>query len=321
MRTVAVLVLVAAGLAAPHVPAQSPWLPDGALTAPDAAQDDGFGAALALSGDVVLVGVPADDDQGFDSGAAWVWRRVGGRWTAEQELLPSDGFTSGHFGSAVDLEGDRAVVASPTRDRVYVFERAAGVWTERAILQASDGASGDDFGASVSLSGDRLLVGAPRHTDLGALSGAAYVFRSVSGTWQEEQELLASNGSFNDRFGEAVALDGDRALVGAPRAGDDLRGAVYAFERGRTGWSEVQTLFPAEGGALDVFGTAVALDGERALVGAPREDAPVLDSPTEPESELESLLGPKVRTPVGIPKDYRPLDASLFGTYSLFKTF
>lgn len=29
------------------------------------------------------------------------------------------------------------------------------------------------------------------------------------------------------------------------------------------------------------------------------------------ETEIESLLGPNVRTPVGIPKDYRPLDASL----------
>ena len=92
--------------------------------------------------------------------------------------------------------------------------------------------------------------------------------------WVEQQKLLAGDGAAADSFGSAVAISGDTALVGA--ASDDHlgvdAGSAYVFVRGATGWTLQQKLTPADGAAGDLFGCAVALSGNTALVGAYGDD-------------------------------------------------
>ena len=57
----------------------------------DGAADDWFGYAVSVSGDVALVGAVEDDDNGVDSGSAYVFRWNGSNWVQEQKLLASDG--------------------------------------------------------------------------------------------------------------------------------------------------------------------------------------------------------------------------------------
>lgn len=42
------------------------------ITAPDAEQDDNFGCALAVDGDVLVIGSRGDDDKGVNAGAAYL---------------------------------------------------------------------------------------------------------------------------------------------------------------------------------------------------------------------------------------------------------
>jgi uncharacterized repeat protein (TIGR01451 family) len=72
-----------------------------------------------------------------------------------------------------------------------------------------------------------------------------------------------------------VAIDGDTAVVGAPDAtvgGNNSAGAVYVFVRAGTTWTEQQKIAPADGAALDLFGSAVSLSTDTAVVGAPGDD-------------------------------------------------
>jgi len=79
-------------------------------------------------------------------------------------------------------------------------------------MAASDAAAGDWFGSSVSLSGDYAVIGSQK--DGG--KGSAYLFRrAADGTWTETQKFSAVDGSADDRFGSAVAVSGDIAVVGA----------------------------------------------------------------------------------------------------------
>jgi hypothetical protein len=92
----------------------------------------------------------------------------------------------------------------------------------------------DGFGTAVSISGDVALVGAPNNTNAnGTGAGAAYVYRRIGGIWSEEVKLIASDGATGDHFGNAVAIDGDLALVGAYAgpfgAGSSNIGCVYAY--------------------------------------------------------------------------------------------
>lgn len=75
----------------------------------------------------------------------------------------------------------------------------------------------------------------------------------------------------NARFGAAVDLDGNRAIVGAPDE-DGGKGAVYIHEFDGSSWSAGLRLQPSDGVALDHFGSAVAIAGDWALVGVPDDD-------------------------------------------------
>jgi len=140
---------------------------------------------------------------------------------------------------------------------------------QQAELTAPDGAANDLFGDSVALSGDTALVGAPGKTAGGhAEAGAVYVFTRLGKSWSQQAELTAPDGAASDYFGWSVALSGDTALVGAVGttvSGQYGAGAVYVFTRSGMSWSEQAELTAADS---DSFGSAVALDGNTALVGA-----------------------------------------------------
>ncbi|QDU82964.1 hypothetical protein Pla163_00590 [Planctomycetes bacterium Pla163] len=130
------------------------------------------------------------------------------------------------------------------------------------------------FGHALDGAGDRALVGAIGDGELGTDAGAAHVFeRSGAGaTWLEAGKLLASDGEAGDEFGYDVALEGDRALVGAhgwDGAGVVDAGAAYVFERQADGvWLEMARLESPVPAPFAHLGWSVDLEGDRALVGA-----------------------------------------------------
>jgi hypothetical protein len=137
----------------------------------------------------------------------------------------------------------------------------------------------DNFGYSVSMSGNYAIIGAPFKTGPGAevKAGAAYIYeRDGAGTWLEKPVLRASNLTADDRFGSAVAISGDYAIVGAPlqdASGGTNRGAAYIFERNLSGsWNQTPVLYASDQQDQDQFGCSVALSGTFAIVGAYRED-------------------------------------------------
>ena len=208
------------------------------LTASDAAADDLFGVSVSVSGARAIVGAIRDDDNGSNSGAAYVFERGSeGTW-AQTKLTASDGAENDAFGQGVSVSGDIAVVGAVgdsdngTRaGAAYVFERSSGgTWLEVSKLAASDAADRDTFGQSVSVSGNRIIVGAETNGDNGAVSGSAYMFeRNSDGTWSETAKILAADGAAGDTFGNSVAISGGTAFIGA--VGDDNgRGSAYVYE-------------------------------------------------------------------------------------------
>jgi hypothetical protein len=125
-----------------------------------------------------------------------------------------------------------------------------------------------DFGYAVAADVDTALVGAP--VENGGV-GAAYVYVRSGATWSQQARLVASNGTSSDDFGNAVALRGNTALVGAFGRGNGA-GAVYVFTRSGSSWSETQVLTPSDAAVQQRFGSSLALSpsGSEVLVGAPR---------------------------------------------------
>ncbi len=258
------------------------------LVASDAAQLDRFGEAVAIDGNTALVGAWADDDQGDDSGAVYVFTKdAAGVWTEQQKILASDGGPDHRFGHDVVIEGDTAVIGRNSWTfegtqvgTAYVFTRdGSGVWTESQKLTAYDQAPGDEFGEHVALSGNTLLVSAAWDDDGGSGTGSVYVFTNDgTGGWSFQQKLHASNASDYDMFGSAVAIDGDTAVISADGydASPELSfaGMVYVFTRDGSGvWSEVQSFTAPQASLGDgPFGQVVAVNNETMLVGNDFDD-------------------------------------------------
>ncbi len=262
------------------------------LTASDAAAGDEFGISVAGSGDVTVVGARFDDDNGIDSGSAYVFRWNGSAWLQEAKLSASDGSPGDQFGFSVSISGDVAVIGAFLDDdggtdsgSAYMFRWNGSRWVQEAKLTASDGAADDFFGLSVAVSGELAVVGAVWDEDacLGNPNsnpncnpGSAYVFERPAGGWvdmTETAKLTASDGTAGEEFGFSVAVYGEVAVVGA-RLDDDngmFSGSAYVFQKPRGGWvdmTETAKLTASDGAAIDVFGSSVGLSGDMAVVGA-----------------------------------------------------
>lgn len=251
------------------------------LVADDGQQSDQLGLAVAVDGDTAIVGAPLEDANGTSAGAAYVFvRDARGDWTQQEKLVASDMASEIAFGSAVALDGDTAIVGAPGyingTGAAYVFTRAGDTWSAQMTLTAGDGAVGDRFASAVALDGDTAVIGAPGAKVEGAIgAGAAYVFGRVDVAWSPGEKLIADERSAGDRFGTAVALDGDTAVIGAPEVDNFLAsgvGAAYVFARAGGAWGPQATLTADDGGFLDRFGTSVALAGDTAVIGAPEVD-------------------------------------------------
>lgn len=265
------------------------WAQAAVLIAPDGAQLDQLGFAVALDGDVLVAGAPGDSEGTSitDIGAAYVFERGPGGWVQAAKLTASDALSgpiiwAADLGWSVTVSGATAVVGapgdSPTYPQVtlsesgsaYVFERTPTGWVETAKLFASDGDGAEQFGIGVSLDGDTLAVGA-FHEKVGAdRTGAVYVFDRTPAGWVESTKLVPQGAADGDEFGQVLDLEGDTLLVAADNsdAAAEGGGAVYVYERTPGGWVESALLTAGDATANDHFGRSVALSGNRALIGA-----------------------------------------------------
>jgi hypothetical protein len=240
------------------------WSQQAYLKASNTGSGDEFGSSIALSGDTLAVGAPAEDSARGG---------VNGDATAQAD------------NSAVDSGA------------VYVFRRSNGAWTQEAYVKASNPGRLDDFGYSVALSGGTLAVGAPLESssaagvngdaaaqadDSAAFAGAVYVFSRAGNTWSQEAYLKASNTDGNDRFGYSLALSNDALAVGArgesssstevngDQSNNDAfwSGAAYVFTRSGGGWTQHAYVKASNTGANDEFGSCIAMSGDVLAISA-----------------------------------------------------
>jgi FG-GAP repeat len=249
-----------------------------------------FGWSVAISGDTILVGAYNESPDG----AAYVFERDGaGGWMQTARLTPDDGW-AWYFGWSVAIDGDTVVIGARNdfergqyAGAAYVFERdGSGTWTQTAKLFSADISNWDGFGWAVAIHNGVIMVGAElvNHPPPANFAvGSVYVFeRRESGDWAQTQQLWPPNPEQSDFFGNAIAMDGDLAVIGAQNYSGTFfgYGAAFVYHREATGqWRLLDTLMADDRADGDQFGYSVALSGKLAVVGAPfRDEAGTDDS-------------------------------------------
>jgi hypothetical protein len=195
----------------------------------------GFGTSVAIDGDTAVFGAPFENSSGFG------------------------------------VDGNETSTGSANAGAAYVAIRGAdGKWARQAYLKAGDAAHVDDeFGRSVAVDGDTVAVGAP---GFDAHAGAVHLFTRAGSTWSYQATLTEPLPDQGNRFGEHVALQGDRLIVAAP-ASDAIKylgGAAYSYTRSGTTWKadDKHPVPPSEDlFSYGLYGSRLALSGDRVAVG------------------------------------------------------
>ena len=236
------------------------WSQQAYVKASNTGQSDDFGFALTLSGNSLVVGADLEDS------------------------------------AALGVNGNQLSNDAANAGAVYVFTRSGSTWTQQAYLKASNTEADDQFGSAVAMSGQTLVVGAVKEDSKAtgfngtqtdntmAESGAVYILVRSGSTWTQQGYLKASNTGQGDGFGFAVALSGNTLVVGAQ--GEDSNatgingannnnatssGASYVFTRSGILWVQQAYVKASNTDSQDLFGWAVAVDGESLLVAAQNE--------------------------------------------------
>lgn len=193
-------------------------------------------SSLSVCGGIAAVGAPgfAIVGLGADTGVVFLIDVKTG--TMLPTLMAGDADAGKRFGTGVALSGDRLLVGSEEDNAngfrsgsVYVFDVPSG--GELRKLLPADGATNHYFGSSVALEGNLALIGAEAGVVNGQATGTAYLFDADSG--RELSKIEPPSARVSDFIGNAVALCGNNALIGASSDGQlgVASGAAYLVRR------------------------------------------------------------------------------------------
>ena len=215
-------------------------------------------------------------DRRIDGAGGWARcgvrvREQGDGWRQIAGLTATGEATGDSLGTSVAIDGDIALVgaggADSGRGAVYVFRAdGSGAWTQTARIAAPGGTVPDDrYAEVVALHGGTAVVAAAR-ADSGR--GAVYLYRGDG--WSQVDRIAPDSLTANARFGSAIAVGEDVALIGAPGY-QGFRGAVYGYSPSDAGWTLAGRV-PFEGTPQERFGSAISISGLEAWVSAPGAD-------------------------------------------------
>ncbi len=198
------------------------WTESAILRASNADVNDGFGTSVALFGDTALFGAPNEDGPAnnvADSGAAYVFNRMGNSWAESTILRASNPSPHARFGASIAFSHNHAVVGAPgdggpagflsDSGAAHAFLRMGNAWFGQGILRSYNFGNEDEFGIAVGVDGTITIIGSTSEDNsatgiqMGSTvpssepgtandSGAAYVFQLPAGPFPTDLILAGS---------------------------------------------------------------------------------------------------------------------------------
>ncbi len=232
------------------------------VSAPDEVANNYFGDVVATDGNYLAVSATGDDSQGSESGAVYIFNWNGSYWNFIQKILPASFSSYQGFGASLSLKGDYLAIGAQGDDNangtdagaVYIYKLNSGsFYYSQKLIPASFGLN-QIFGQYVSMGADYLAVS---HKKFSTNQSYVTIFKRTNQTWASEQVLNESTAGLS--FGDDVALDGTRLLVGSP-----LEGKVYRYER-YSNWTKTGAF--SVGGVVNYNSIDVAINGDNVILG------------------------------------------------------
>jgi len=240
------------------------------LLADDGAAGDEFGYAIAIDSGIVAVGAMRDDDNGFDSGLAYLFDATTGAQIAK--LLTDDGTTNDNFGGSIAIDGDIVAVGAHAAwvgslylaGSAYLFDVSTG--DQLTKLVADNAAVNNFFGSAIDIDNGLVAVGAWARSISFDHSGAAYVFDVSTGS--QIAYIVPSDGHDRDHFGRSISIDNGVVAIGAHQDGDNGFNSGSAYLYGALTGTLINKVLASDGAVFDRFGSSIAIGNGVVAVGA-----------------------------------------------------
>ena len=247
------------------------------LNDPTPSEYDLFGSTVAIEGRLVFVGSIGHDVNGVSVGQVNLFdASTGSLLRTFDDPTPT---TADGFGTAIAAGGDFVVIGANRHlsstlypvGQAHLFRISDGslIHTFDAPIGTVDGF----FGSSVAIKEDDVFIGQPSVLTVEGRFGYVHQFDASTGDLIRTIEEPESSGSTNTHFGSSVAVDQDTLVVGAYTTfvnGTNI-GQVHLFDTD-TGSFE-RSLNDPTPTFQDRFGTSVAIEGDRILVGADGDES------------------------------------------------
>ncbi len=250
------------------------WNLEATLTASDARREDRLGTRIAVEAETIIASTYSDEGDAI----VYVFRQESGVWQQDSKLTGIAPQT--WFGSALEVCGGQLLISAPLQNgpagpyqgAVHVFERGEHDWHVQAVLRTNQGTAGSYFGAPLAVSGDTLAIGAPYERFDHSSSGSVYIFERTSGAWTQTAKIIPPFDGTPWLFGICIGLDGDTLIVGS--TGPEAAKPAFSYRKQGTEWNVTSALWPSDRELAEGFGQSIAVDGDRAVVGARWQSAP-----------------------------------------------
>ena len=266
-----------------------PLTPTVTLVDPLGATDDGFGNAVAISGDTIVIGAPGSAP--VSSGVTYVYTKRSNGWPTTPTLTlpdptgsPTNPSNDG-FGNSVAVSGSTMMIAANGQGGnlgpvVYQYTDGSTGWSSIPNLILTRPSPADYCFSNPTLSGrTALFIGCYGTSHL-----VVYVYVEGRSGWVNgpASTIEDPDPSRNDRFGEFLAISGNTLIITASNIGQrTMAGTAYVYKKGNAGyWPVIPTATIPDPQATngDQFGTSVAVSGTTALIGARAADPDFLGS-------------------------------------------
>ncbi len=295
------------------------WIQDGKAPILESRPVDGMGRSVSAQNGLLVSGAPfrdlyeleENDATGEDEpvlqnencGAVFVHASDGDTsWCLSQEIYSEEPTDEFRFGNVVATDGTTIAVTSERYDDIAgttFYNGSVELFSYDPAFDNGEDSNGDPldpgawafdqrlepdlsltsqlvgYGDVLAISGSHLAVGAPETSDA---RGLVAMYRLVGDEWLFLEKLTENSLGAGTMYGASVSISGDRMIIGAPGA-DDGDGLIFVYEFDGLQWNEVWSIGPLLGDEGAAFGTSVAIDGDRLVIGAPLSDiSEVVDS-------------------------------------------
>lgn len=270
------------------------WNSDGSLTPADTDSEDGFGASIAMSGSLVVVGAP---NKNGNTGAVYVFERQDLGWVQTQLLEPELSTADDQFGFSVDISGSTIAIGAPQSPieeegpvtgggftpggYVEVWSHNGTIFERVSTITNTDplNGGGEEVGSALQLTENNwLMIGSPSSGPPGG-AGRVFGYRFNGTDWELATEILTTDSPQGAAFGTSLSWSGGTLAVTSQRTlgasiDDPMVGAVYTFElsEDESSWVQADRLISSAANSLE-FGASMQLSGDMLVVGEPKVDS------------------------------------------------